>query len=160
MIIKQSMFWWILGIFTGDVLCAGSNDWQPNKGKDLDIILPRVYSAPVIDGVLSDTVWSEAEEIGNFVEVIPEEGRKPAVDTRVFLMYDSENIYIGFVCYDNDISEIRATLASRDLFLPDDMVFSPLTLLTNLRCCIFLVSILMGSKWRGLSRQVLVNRPI
>ncbi len=74
-----------------------------------------------IDGNLTDGAWKNAVTIDNFVERYPGDNTKPLVDTRVMVTYDEDNLYVGFVCYD-DPSSIRATLCQRDQFDGDDAV--------------------------------------
>lgn len=74
-----------------------------------------------IDGNLTDRAWIDAVTINNFVERYPGDNTKPLVDTKVMVTYDEDNLYVGFVCYD-DPSKIRATMCQRDQFDGDDAV--------------------------------------
>jgi len=96
--------------------------WGPNKDRQLEIVLSRLSTSPKIDGVLDEDCWKEAVRIGNFAEFQPKEGTKPPVKTEVLLGYDDENLYIGFICYESDVTKIRATLTKRDELVNDDFV--------------------------------------
>jgi len=100
-----------------------SNEWQCNSDQDLEVLLSKKTEFQLmIDGSLSEAVWKEAIQLGNFTEVLPRECAKPPVNTKVFLMYDDKNLYIGFICYENDISTIRITHSKRDRFNNNDCV--------------------------------------
>ncbi|MFH2037527.1 MAG: sugar-binding protein [Candidatus Zixiibacteriota bacterium] len=72
-----------------------------------------------IDGELNDSGWKNCASTGDFAETYPGDNSAPAVDTKVLVTYDDDNIYIGAICYDNP-NEIRATMCQRDLFGSDD----------------------------------------
>jgi hypothetical protein len=74
-----------------------------------------------IDGVLDDPGWQGAAIIEQFIEFQPGDQTKPPVDTKVYVTYDNEFLYVAFVCYD-DPSEVRATLSERDRWSGDDAV--------------------------------------
>jgi hypothetical protein len=110
-------------IFLAFGTAVGANqDWQPNSVGDLEITIPRFSVSPRIDGMLDENVWNEAKKIGNFAEFQPGDNTRPAVETEVLLGYDNENIYFGFICYEKDPKQIRATLCNRDEPFNDDWV--------------------------------------
>jgi len=74
-----------------------------------------------IDGILTDRAWADAVTLDKFVERSPGDNVKPLVDTKVMLTYDEDNLYVGFVCYD-DPSNLRTTMCQRDQFDGDDAV--------------------------------------
>jgi hypothetical protein len=96
--------------------------WTPNKNKELELVVPKLNVAPVIDGILDDEAWKGALKTGNFTEIEPGDNVKPKVETEVLLGYDQDNIYVGFICYESDTSKIRKTLTKRDEFTNDDYV--------------------------------------
>ncbi|MBN1633153.1 MAG: carbohydrate binding family 9 domain-containing protein [Ignavibacteria bacterium] len=73
-----------------------------------------------IDGILSEEEWQTAEKITDFYEVEPGDNVKPAVNTEVLMCYDENNLYVGFICYEDDINKIRKTLTQRDATYDDD----------------------------------------
>jgi hypothetical protein len=74
-----------------------------------------------IDGYLDDEGWETASRTSNFVERHPGDNIEPGVDTEVLITYDSDNLYVAFVCVD-DPNQIRATMCQRDQFHGDDAV--------------------------------------
>ncbi|MFA5404162.1 MAG: carbohydrate binding family 9 domain-containing protein, partial [Ignavibacteria bacterium] len=73
-----------------------------------------------IDGDLNETVWNKASRFANYCEISPGENTKPQVETEVMMYYDDDNLYFGFICYENDISKLRKTLCERDKMFSDD----------------------------------------
>lgn len=74
-----------------------------------------------IDGDLSDSGWRNAVKTKDFTQYTPIDNVKPEVETEVFVTYDDQNLYMGFICYD-DPSSIRATLSDRDGMFSDDFI--------------------------------------
>lgn len=60
----------------------------------------KVSKPPVIDGDLSDAVWSQATavELGSSMD-----GRPTVVKTRARLLYDDAHLYVAFDCEDPDV---------------------------------------------------------
>ncbi len=100
----------------------------PWQARSQDVISDREISVPVfeasirLDGFLDETEWQKAAVASNFTELDPREGAKPEVETKVLLGYDEKNLYIGFVCHENDITKVRATTTKRDTYTKDDWV--------------------------------------
>lgn len=67
-------------------------------------------TAPVIDGDLSDPVWANAVRIDDFLEVEPVEYRAPSERTEVFVLYDSETLYVAFYAHDSQPDQITANV--------------------------------------------------
>jgi hypothetical protein len=82
----------------------------------------RFDAAPEIDGVLDDAVWAGGTQAQGFRTYSPDYGRDMLADTRVYMGYDDENLYFGFVAYDPDPSQIRASVTARDNVRRDDWV--------------------------------------
>lgn len=68
----------------------------------------RVEKGPVIDGLLDDEVWNLVESNDDFLQVTPNTGASPTYRTEFRVLYDSENIYIGVWCYDDEPEKILA----------------------------------------------------
>ena len=82
-----------------------------------------VEEAPQIDGVLDESVWRMAVTVGDFVQHEPVEGEPASEKTEVFLVYDTDNLYIGVMCYDQDPSQILVSESERDSQLTDTDAF-------------------------------------
>ena len=68
----------------------------------------RVQSPPVIDGVLDDSIWQEANVIDDFHQIRPGDGTEPSERTEVYLIYDDDALYIGARMYDSEPDRIAA----------------------------------------------------
>ncbi len=74
-----------------------------------------------IDGQLEDSGWLTAAPAGNFSEHSPGDQTKPPVDTKVYMTYDSDRLYVAIVAYD-DPDEVRASICRRERIFGDDNV--------------------------------------
>jgi hypothetical protein len=74
----------------------------------------------IIDGDLNESIWKNASKFGNYCEISPGDNIKPQVETEVMMYYDDDNLYFGFICYDDDISKLRKTICERDKMFSDD----------------------------------------
>ena len=74
----------------------------------------RTYESVEIDGDLTEADWQHAEPISRFVQIEPYEGEIGSESMEVRILYDNENIYFGFTCFDSDISKLVANEMRRD----------------------------------------------
>lgn len=79
------------------------------------LVLARASEPPVIDGRLTEPVWTAATLVDTFYETAFADNRTPVVQTFGYLLYDERYLYIGFRCADPDTSKIRAPYSDRDL---------------------------------------------
>ena len=79
-----------------------------------------VSEAPVIDGDISDPVWSKATRIDRFYQTEPVRGAEPSETTVVYIAYDENNLYFAFFCGDSQPDKILATVMQRDRELWQD----------------------------------------
>ncbi len=82
----------------------------------------RLTAPPLIDGVLDDAAWQEAQEIDGFRTFIPDFNKDLSEQTSVYMAYDAENLYFAFRCHDRAPARIKASMASRDTIMTDDFV--------------------------------------
>lgn len=73
-----------------------------------------------IDGELNELIWQRCITAENFVEIEPGDNIKSVVETKTWVSYDEDNLYIAAVCYDNDMTKIRANMTDRDKIFNDD----------------------------------------
>ena len=78
----------------------------------------RISKPPIIDGVLDDEAWVNADVAKDFVMFEPTSGisEKETQKTEVKVVYDNEAIYFGAYLYDDQPDEIPKQLANRDSF--------------------------------------------
>ncbi|MBN1633152.1 MAG: carbohydrate binding family 9 domain-containing protein [Ignavibacteria bacterium] len=98
---------------------TSSVSFVPNENPEVTIT--RIPNEKiVIDGELNEEEWKNAVKITNFCEVDPGDNVKPPVNTDVLICYDEDNLYFGFICYEDNVNEIRKTLTRRDAMYSDD----------------------------------------
>ena len=74
----------------------------------------RTFASIEIDGDFNEPDWQEAKPVGQFSQVEPDAGEPMTLPTEVRVLYDEENIYFGFTCFDSDISKLIANDMRRD----------------------------------------------
>lgn len=82
----------------------------------------RTSSPMVVDGRLSEAAWQNAEPVDLTLEVDPRENVPAPQRTQARVLYDDKMLYIGFVCLDTAMADLRASWADRDKIDPDDQV--------------------------------------
>ena len=83
----------------------------------------RTDSAPVIDGVLDEEIWSLATPIDDFHQINPNEYDEPAETTLVVVLYDDTHLYIGARLLDSQPGEITAQILRQGSQIDDDDYF-------------------------------------
>ena len=74
----------------------------------------RTDKAPVVDGVIDDLVWSNAQLLDDFIQYEPYNLVPASVKTQVRVLYDDNNIYIAFENFDPDPNGIMTRMSRRD----------------------------------------------
>ncbi len=90
-----------------------------DKKQDLSIIrkqyqATRIKTPPVIDGILDDEAWNEGVWIDDFTQNQPLDGAAPSQKTEFKILFDDNNIYVGFKAYDTAPDSIVNRLTRRD----------------------------------------------
>ena len=75
-----------------------------------------------INGKLDNPLWLQADPIEVNYEIRPGDNTPATERTIVKALYDDENLYFGFKCYDSNPDEIRANYSERDRIFQDDYV--------------------------------------
>jgi Domain of unknown function (DUF5916)/Carbohydrate family 9 binding domain-like len=86
------------------------------------LVAPRASAAPVIDGKLDDDAWKTALKFTDFKTYKPDYDKEPSQKTEAYFLYDAENFYFAFRCYDTDPGLIKANISKRDGMFEDDCV--------------------------------------
>ncbi len=82
----------------------------------------RTNPPPQIDGYV-DPLWLKAPAQQDFVQRFPHQGEKAFVDTKFYIMYDDDYLYLLFIMIDPEPEAIPARLVERDyMFYPDDSI--------------------------------------
>lgn len=90
-------------------------------GQDRVVRIPRVNVAPKIDDYLSGNTNHQAAVLSDFVQFDPQDGTPVSQKTTAYLSYDDKNLYVVFVCED-DQKLVRAHLSKREDVGQDDQV--------------------------------------
>ena len=58
----------------------------------------RIENRPKIDGKLNESCWESGVWSGGFTQQIPNQGKNPSQETEIKILYDNNNLYVGFKC--------------------------------------------------------------
>lgn len=100
-------------------------------------------TAPVdVDGRLDEAVWAEAAPLTDFVQQLPQTGMPARFATEVRILYDSENIYLGAICYDPEPAKAITAGLQRDFDSGNSDIFGVVfdTFLDRRNSFLFLVN--------------------
>ena len=79
-------------------------------------------SPVVVDGKLTEAVWTEAPSISEFVQRDPAEGTPPSQRTDARIAFDETSLYIAVHAYDTEPHRIVGMLTRRDQRSPSDWI--------------------------------------
>jgi len=74
-----------------------------------------------IDAEFNDPGWINITRLSDFTENNPGDQVEPPVKTTAMMTYDSDNLYVAFICYD-DPESIRASFGERERVGADDNI--------------------------------------
>ena len=72
---------------------ADGQESVPPGGQMKTMQISRIDSAPVIDGVLNEVVWSQITPVADMHQIETSEYTEPTQATQVYLYYDAEALY-------------------------------------------------------------------
>ena len=107
--LQYAASFWLLLLIAAVPTLAGSPDDSTRAVTAL-----RVDQPPRIDGHLSEPAWQKAEAAGDFFRAQQTRGMPARLRTEAFVLYDAVAIYVGFRCWEPDITGLRETLTRRD----------------------------------------------
>ena len=88
----------------------------------LHVVLPRIDTSIVVDGVLNEPVWQRAARLIDFSEYQPVDSRPAEEPTEVLVWYSPTAIYFGIRAREVHGDLVHATHADRDNIDADDYV--------------------------------------
>ena len=110
---------WLLAAFLSSALLGVMGGTA--KGEERPRVTALRAVGPLrLDGILDEPDWESAPSIGNIRQREPHEGEMSTEPTAVKLLYDSQNLYVGVMCFDSDSKHVIATQMSRDADLSAD----------------------------------------
>ncbi|HXH07022.1 MAG TPA: DUF5916 domain-containing protein [Vicinamibacterales bacterium] len=106
----------------GPPLAAAQDALSPDRDARVRALRRRTWEiraartdAPIrIDGRLDDAGWRLAEPVVDFYQRERNEGLPASERTEVRVVYDEQNLYVGFRCYDSEPERVRARAIFRD----------------------------------------------
>jgi hypothetical protein len=107
-----------LFLFVGLLACLG-----PGHGQEISRPVIRSLSTTKdikVDGWMNEKVWEEADSITQLTMVEPLENGTPSFPTIVKVLVTPKNIFLGFICYDDQPEEVVAFSKARDSELEDE----------------------------------------
>ncbi len=87
---------------------------EPSTNSTRSAIVTVLRSEIALDGVLDEPDWNNGQKIGDLIQREPSTGQIPTERTEVTLLHDSDNLYIGVMCYDSEPEKIIGTQMARD----------------------------------------------
>ncbi len=82
-----------------------------------------VYSpGPVIDGELEE-LWFQAEPATGFTLIMPNQGDPPSHQTKIYLLYSDDALFVAFHCLDSSPDSITGKIRRRDQGEEADVVY-------------------------------------
>lgn len=70
--------------------------------------------APIIDGVLDDACWRNADWKGDFIQLGPSPGEPARARTRVAVAFDEKSLFVAFRCFNPTGSSANSKIIRRD----------------------------------------------
>jgi len=84
----------------------------------------RISTPIVLDGILDEAAWEEAEVITGFIQSMPDAGAPATEQTVVRVVYDDKRLYVGALMLDSEPQGIIHQFLEQDFETHDDDVFA------------------------------------
>ena len=99
---------WICALFSPLIVNAQSEPMPPRTSAH------RISQNIKVDGNLDEPPWQNAHPIKRLFQIQPNQGEPMTQPTEVRILYDDQNLYLGFVCFDSEIEKLVANEMRRD----------------------------------------------
>ena len=76
-----------------------------------------------VDGILDDSIWTQAAPVSGFTQRVPNEGAPATERTEVRVVFDNNAIYVAAELFDTAPDSIRTQLARRDNWVSADRFY-------------------------------------
>lgn len=100
-------------------LATSESRGDPTASQDPEAMAQPVITPPLIDGILDEAEWSQAQPLDGFVQRVPADGAPASEPTEVRVLYDADAIYVGVWLWDSQPQRISEGPAIRDSRLDD-----------------------------------------
>ncbi|MEO5684297.1 MAG: DUF5916 domain-containing protein [Chitinophagaceae bacterium] len=81
--------------------CVSISLIAQKKNQSFQLHIQQAASSVQVDGVMDDPAWQQADSTGLFFMVLPMDTSLAAVQTQVRMTYDSRNLYLLAICYND-----------------------------------------------------------
>ena len=109
---KLSTVYWLVWILV--IILFNTVTWQIQASERRTAYAYRTATPILVDGQLNEPGWLEGKPISNFVQQSPNEGDPASEQTVVRVLFDAEQLYVGFECLDSQPDQIVANEMKRD----------------------------------------------
>ncbi len=96
---------------------------QPVGSTQKRFDIPRLESAPVVDGVLDEDAWRQAATISDLHQLDPIEYAEPSEDTDIYVYFDEEALHIGARLWSSGAETVTANILRQGRFIWTDDQF-------------------------------------
>jgi hypothetical protein len=106
------------------ILCTAAGAFAqttPRVQTARDLHITRVSKPPVLDDYINGAASGGEMPITDFIQRNPDDGKPASSETKAWLAYDAENLYVIFVCK-SPARDLRARYTKRDDIFADDFV--------------------------------------
>lgn len=86
----------------------------------VEALLIEGSAPPLIDGDISDAIWSRAQRVELSYQFEPQALVKPTERTEAWILYDRNRLYVAFHAYDSQPQNVSVTTMARDAPLRND----------------------------------------
>ena len=119
---SRRAFFIVLILFLSSILVSGKN-FKPFNGRKY--VVPFIKNPPKIDGKIEKGEWEDALIIDKFYQINPGDYLPPTAYTKVYIMYDEKNIYLGVYASLKGVDKFNPIHLRRDeTGETEDIVFS------------------------------------
>ena len=118
---NDSLVWVCSGVLMcGSVVGLKGQSPSGAPGGSPIVTAMAVQEPPTVDGdVLADVAWANASVATGFQQSAPDDGQPATQRTEVRVVFTSDTLFIGVVCYDSDPSMIVVSDSRRDSSMND-----------------------------------------
>ena len=119
---RPSEFLRLLAVAPAMAIVSVGHAQAPESTVEKEFRIVRTDTPPVVDGRLDDAVWATAAVVDDFVVTQPNEGDEPTEYTQVYVLYDSEALYVAARAWMNtpDIVTAQVLRQGESIFADDD----------------------------------------
>jgi hypothetical protein len=112
----RHLCWVVLGLLIANTSAVAAGLTVQSSDGRRTVQAVELRTPIVLDGVLNEEAWRDAEPTGEFVQAEPDEGQPSSEPTEVRIAYDREALYIAVDCRDRDpgsliVNDIRKDFA-------------------------------------------------